>query len=71
MGEEEEKVDKIIKSENSDNDDKTKMGELSSNLDGYFWSKGVSTGKYNVEGSKDRITDLNVGLESLGEDEEK
>lgn len=64
-------VEEITESENSDNDDKTKMGDLSSNLDGYSRSKGVSTCKDNVEGSKDRITKSNVRSEALGEDEEK
>lgn len=64
-------MEEITESENSDNDDKMVMGDLSSNMDGYSGSKGVSTSKDNVEGSKDRITDSNVGLEALGEDEEK
>ena len=59
-------MEEIIEYENSDNDDKMKMGDLSSNLDGYFGRKGVSTSKDNVEGSKDKITNSNVGLDVLG-----
>lgn len=46
-------MEEIIEFEDSDNDDKTKMGELGSNLDGYFWSKGcwnVQNGKTTFEG---------------------
>lgn len=64
-------IEEITESENSNNDEKMKIRDHSSNLDGYLGRKGVSTGKDNVEGSKDRNIDSNVGSEALGEDEEK
>lgn len=47
------------------------MGELSCNLNGYYGRKGVLTSKDNVEGSKDRNTNSNVGSETLREDDKK
>ena len=64
-------IEEINESENLDNNEKIEMGDLSSNLDGYFGSKGVLIGKDNMEGSKDRNTNSNVGSKALGEDNEK
>ena len=50
-----------------DNDEKTKMGDFISNLDGYWRSKGVSTSEDNMEGSHNE----KIGSESYGEEDEK
>lgn len=50
-------VKEVTKSDNFvEDDDKTEMGDLSLNLDGYFGSRGISTCKDYVDGSKDRKT---------------
>ena len=50
-------------------DAKMEVGDLSSNLDVYFGSKCMSTNKDNVEDSKDKKNESNVGLEALQDEE--
>ena len=47
------------------------MGDLISNLESYSRSKGVSTGKDQVEEIKDRKIESNVGSKALKDDEGK
>ena len=47
-----------------ENEEDTEMGDFSSNLDGYFGSKG-ETGKNEVEESLDK----NVGSENIGDED--
>ncbi len=54
-----------------EDDEKKEIGDLSSNLEGYFGSKVISTSQDNVEGNKEKITKSNDGLEALGDDQEK
>lgn len=62
-------VEEVIESDKIvEDEDKIEMGDLSSNLDGYSRSRGISDGKDNVDNSKERKTESNNGSKASRHD---